>query len=574
MSYETTPESENFIDESLVIDKSYYEKIKEEITCIICHGLLNNPVMCDNCETHFCLLCIDYWKRTLRGCPKKCPKPLVVKKMVRSFKNLVDKVLLRCPACKESISLMNYPEHIKPCTEINSYIDCPFCKSCRLNKQEMLLEDNTENDLIGTIIMYKNKIEKSYEEYKTSSDKYKTKLMEKIKKLEQELKDTKFTFTEEFKLLKAENEKYIKDAHDKTMENINLMKEVEIVNSESKLRNQEKKKSIEKKNSVTEKGILKEFLSIAQSEVITAVITVPYKDELVFVSGGRDKLIRVWSLNYQQQPLMILKGHTHYINCLAKFLYDGEWVIASAGLDKTIKIWRLSNHDKPFVNINKCHTDQINALVSIVCRDQVFIVSGSQDFTVKVWRIENNDLPTFILKGHSDSVFALEKVTINNEHMIVSGGKDQTIRVWDVANATESTVQPSLILRGHSDTIFALKTIMFKGNQLIASGSRDQTIKIWLINLIKTNDTPIFTLRGHFDYVRVLTTIVNNQSEQLLVSGSWDKTIKIWSLDTPENALQTLKGNNDYVIALESFTYKGENMLLSGGQDMTIKLFK
>ena len=564
---ETETDGENFIEETLVVDFTYYENIKEEITCIICCGILNNPIMCESCETHYCQACIEKWKKADRGCPKKCPKPIVLKKMVRSFRNLIDKVMLRCKACKENISLLNYPEHIKPCTEKNSFISCPFCKNCRLNKDKLQIDDNMETHLVESILKQKSIMENKFAEYRINSDNSKKNLDKKIAKLEQELIDNRFMREEELKKLKVENLKYIKEAHDKTMENFNLMKEVEKLMVAEKL-NFEKKKSLEKKNSYVEKRLVTEFMSIPQSEVITSVISIPFNYETFIVSAGRDKLIRVWSLSNLEKPLMILRGHTKYINVLTAFFYDNEWLLASSGLDKTIKVWKLLGTDQCLVTI-KAHIEAINTLTSIVWKGNTLIASGSQDNSVRLWKIENCDLPIFVLKGHNLPVFALEVILINNEQHLVSGSKDQTIKIWDLNYPS----QPVLILKDHSDTIFALKTMQYKGNQVIASGSRDQTIKIWLVNQLSSNEKPIVTLRGHFDYVRVLTTIVIN-GEELLVSGSWDKTIKIWSLDNPENALQTLKGHTDYVIALNSFVYKGDNMILSGSQDMTIKIFK
>ncbi len=218
----------SFIDESLVVDKNYYDKIKDEVTCLICCGLVNNPMMCDNCETHYCLQCIENWKKANGdSCPKQCPAPINVKKIIRSFKNLIDKILLKCKVCKENISLTYYPDHIKPCTEKNSYITCPFCKSCRINKEELELNESLDKNLIEAITSKKAKLDNNYMDFKSDCERNNKRLEDRVTILSQEYNETKLTLTEKIRSLKLENEKYMKESSGKSKDNINLMKQIE-----------------------------------------------------------------------------------------------------------------------------------------------------------------------------------------------------------------------------------------------------------------------------------------------------------------------------------------------------------
>ena len=56
------------IDESLVINKDYFNLMRDDLLCSICLGLLNNPVMCAMCETPYCKFCINCWVKKSKIC--------------------------------------------------------------------------------------------------------------------------------------------------------------------------------------------------------------------------------------------------------------------------------------------------------------------------------------------------------------------------------------------------------------------------------------------------------------------------------------------------------------------------
>ena len=86
------------------------------------------------------------------------------------------------------------------------------------------------------------------------------------------------------------------------------------------------------------------------------------------------------------------------------------------------------------------------------------------------------------------------------------------------------------------------------------------TIKIW-----KTDGTLVENFVAHEEAVQCLKYFGNN----ILVSGSSDQTIKIWDISFP-HLIQTLTGHINDVKCLEKI---GDNLLASGSLDFKIKLW-
>lgn len=76
-----------------------------------------------------------------------------------------------------------------------------------------------------------------------------------------------------------------------------------------------------------------------------------------FVTGGCDKLIKVWTNNHENHSVIKsednftyveLEGHKDWVRDVTWLKYVGyEYdTIASCGEDETVKIWRLESNDK------------------------------------------------------------------------------------------------------------------------------------------------------------------------------------------------------------------------------------
>jgi len=169
---------EHFIDESLVINKTYFDTLKSQLTCLICSGLLNTPLICSTCEIAYCQKCINIWIATNESCPMRCPK-FIIKDISRLMKNLMENTLLKCKFGCE-VSLLNYPEHIVICENLHK--DDIICNKCGKSSQVLGLKHK------NSLLMKENinmKIETLNLNLRCEEEILRSKLELKIKKVEE-----------------------------------------------------------------------------------------------------------------------------------------------------------------------------------------------------------------------------------------------------------------------------------------------------------------------------------------------------------------------------------------------------
>ena len=110
----------NELNDSLVLNKTFYNQMDDQLSCSICMCLLNNPRMCTGCETPFCKKCIEDWKSKNNSCPNRC-EPFMLKDISKALKNLLDKVFLKCKnGC--SVSLLEFNKHQSNCKEVKKEV--------------------------------------------------------------------------------------------------------------------------------------------------------------------------------------------------------------------------------------------------------------------------------------------------------------------------------------------------------------------------------------------------------------------------------------------------------------------
>ena len=119
--------------------------------------------------------------------------------------------------------------------------------------------------------------------------------------------------------------------------------------------------------------------------------------------------------------LKTLAGHSHNVYSVA-YSPDGTKFI-SGSRDKTIKIWDA--------NTGQClktlegHTNSVRSVA--YSPDGTKFISGSYDYTIKIWDANTGEcLET--LEGHSGSVKSVSYSPDGKN--IISGSDDKTIKIW------------------------------------------------------------------------------------------------------------------------------------------------
>jgi hypothetical protein len=168
---------EHFIDSNNLVNKEFFDSVKELLTCAICTGIIIDPKQCQTCENSFCNKCLTKWQLKSKCCPYKC-STLVIKDCTRAIRNLLDKLVLTCPfECELGIQYTydGLIKHIKACKKVQC--KCPTCGT-------IVAEGDIKENL--ELIKLKEEL-KALQEVNRKLTQEKTELAEKVKQITKKL---------------------------------------------------------------------------------------------------------------------------------------------------------------------------------------------------------------------------------------------------------------------------------------------------------------------------------------------------------------------------------------------------
>jgi hypothetical protein len=187
-------ENSDYNNLDLIVNSEYFLQFENFLTCPICLGLIIDPQECSHCLSNYCNTCINRWDGS---CPKRCDSLfLTFEKPTKYFIQIIEKVIIRCFRCCESIKYGNFKKHIEgECDKI--IVKC-LNDNCKVEVEKALLEQHMKSCIYGKrtceecgSMVYrkdlKNKIEylqKSNDEKNEMVLKYKQEITEKDRDLE------------------------------------------------------------------------------------------------------------------------------------------------------------------------------------------------------------------------------------------------------------------------------------------------------------------------------------------------------------------------------------------------------
>lgn len=263
-----------------------------------------------------------------------------------------------------------------------------------------------------------------------------------------------------------------------------------------------------------------------------------HKTQPLFVSGGDDYKIKVWS--YQtRRCLFTLNGHLDYVRTVF-FHYELPWILSSSD-DQTIRIWNWQNRSLICTMTGHNHY----AMCAQFHPKEDLIVSASLDQSVRVWDISG------LRKKHS------APSSMSFEDQMARANQQQA----DVFGNTDAVVK--FVLEGHDRGV---NWVSFHPTlPLIVSAGDDRLVKLWRMS--ETKAWEVDTCRGHFQNV---SACLFHPHQDLILSVGEDKTIRVWDLNK-RTSVQSFKRENDrfWVIAAHP-----EINLFAAGHDNGVMVFK
>ncbi|KAI9222237.1 WD40-repeat-containing domain protein [Blastocladiella britannica] len=274
------------------------------------------------------------------------------------------------------------------------------------------------------------------------------------------------------------------------------------------------------------------------------------------ITGGRDKIVRLWNPYVLSKAAGSLIGHNATITDV--LVNQSEGHVISLSEDKVIKIWNL----KSMLCIQTL-TDRFphrpENILSAIYFDNVHrqLLTGSSK--VEAWPLYSQFKQSLVQSHEAPVVAAMFNPSF---HQVVSGCEDSAVSVWD-AHYGEKTFQFNQVHGPLEITAMCFDT---SGRRLLTA-SRDGVIKVWNFNngqllrrCVKTNS----------DEVSALHCAEVGANKYILAVG-WDHKISVF-LDEPEplecQPLREMsdahRGHDEDIL---SIAFAPPNLVATGGLD-------
>ncbi|RKO89787.1 WD40-repeat-containing domain protein, partial [Blyttiomyces helicus] len=229
------------------------------------------------------------------------------------------------------------------------------------------------------------------------------------------------------------------------------------------------------------------------------------------VTGGRDKIIRLWNPYVLSKPAGNLYGHNAVVVDIIVIQAEGN--IISLSEDKVIKVWSARN-----LNCLQTLTDKVphrpENIISAIYFDATNnkLITGSSK--LEIWPLYRN-LKRSVARSHDAGLVS----AMFNEsfHQVVSGCQNGTVSIWDLASGGRIFQ----FHEAHGKLEITAMCFDRTGRRLI-TGSRDNVIKMWNFNNGQI-------LRKMLKGTEVETT---DGSGRYVVAVGWDRKITIFIDDS------------------------------------------
>lgn len=279
-------------------------------------------------------------------------------------------------------------------------------------------------------------------------------------------------------------------------------------------------------------------------------------DNQWFVSGGNDRLVKIWDLASGSLKLS-LTGHINTIRALQ--VSHRHPYLFSAGEDQMVKCWDLE-----YNKVIRHYHGHLSGIYCMALHPSLDVLAtGGRDAVVRVWDMRTK-LAVHVLSGHTGTVMSL--CSQRNEPQFISGSLDKMIRCWDLVSG-----KTSVVLTHHK-----------KGIRSLAIHPREYTFCSAAADHVKVWACPKGDFERNLENVGTIlnaVTIRDENTSGIVIAGSDQGHLHFWDwqsgqkFQTIETIPQPGSLSGEKAIYAVQFDMS-QTRLLTGECDKTIKVWR
>lgn len=250
-------------------------------------------------------------------------------------------------------------------------------------------------------------------------------------------------------------------------------------------------------------------------------------DTPIAVSGGKDSRINVWDLETAKRKHMFKpsdewkykknpgKASAHIGNILSVAVTDDGQLAVSGGMDKLVRVWDLRSGT--LVDSMRGHRGPVLGLAFRRGTRQLFSVSA--DRTLKLWDMnDRNYIET--LYGHGAEV---QSVDCLHREQPISCGQDGTVRLYKVVDGSQ------LVFRSRLTT--SIDSVAMVNTKRFVTGGDDGSVSLWHMNSKKPASSIPNAHGSGTDADSWVASVSAVPYTDLAMSGGGDGKLRFWKCE-------------------------------------------